>query len=92
MPNIESSIRQLRTDAKRTRRNKSVRTQCKTEITKAEKVISAGNSDEADEAVTTAVKALNKAAVKGVLHPNNASRRKARLVKKLNTAKNQKTS
>lgn len=87
MPNIASSIRQLRTDVRRTQRNKSVRTQCKTNITKAEKLISAGNLDEAEEAVTAAVSTLNKAAVKGVIHPNNASRRKARLVKKLNTAK-----
>jgi small subunit ribosomal protein S20 len=76
---------------KRTQRNKSVRTQCKTNITKAEKVISSGNQDEAQEAVTVAVTALNKAAGKGVLHPNNASRRKARLMKKLNAAKNQKS-
>ena len=91
MPNIDSSIRQLRTDAKRTQRNKSVRTQCKTNITKAEKLISAGQQDEAQEAVTVAVKSLNKAAMKGVLHPNNASRRKARLMKKLNATKNQKS-
>jgi small subunit ribosomal protein S20 len=87
LPNIESSIRQLRTDAKRTSRNKSVRTQCKTDITKAEKLISAGKRDEAQAAVTTAVSALNKAAAKGVLHPNNASRRQARLMKKLNSVK-----
>ena len=37
MPNIESSIRQLRTDAKRTTRNKAIRTGCKSSITKAEK-------------------------------------------------------
>jgi small subunit ribosomal protein S20 len=87
LPQIESSIRQLRTDAKRTSRNKSVRTQCKTDITKAEKLIAAGKLDEAQVAVSTAVAALNKAAVKGVLHPNNASRRKARLTKKLNAIK-----
>ena len=87
MPNIESSKRQLRTDARRTRRNKSVRTLCKTKITQAEKLISAGKLDEAQEAAVTAGRALDKAAVKGVIHPNNASRRKARLTKKLNSAR-----
>ena len=87
MPNIESSKRQLRTDARRTQRNKSVRTLCKTKITQAEKLISARKLDEAQEATMTAARALDKAAVKGVIHPNNASRRKARLIKKLNSAR-----
>lgn len=87
MPNIASSIRQLRTDAKRTVRNKSVRTGCKTSITKAEKLITAGKADEAKAAALAAVKTLDKAALKGVIHPNNAARRKARLTKKLNSIK-----
>ena len=87
MPNIDSSIRQLRTDVKRTARNKSIRTECKTNITKAEKLISAGKVDEAKKAVVTATSTLDKAAVKGVIHPNNAARRKARLTKKLNATK-----
>jgi small subunit ribosomal protein S20 len=65
-------------------RNKAVRTHCKTEITKAEKLISSGKADEAKAAVTAAVSNLDKAAGKGIIHPNNASRRKARLVAKLN--------
>ena len=47
MPNIASSIRMLRTDVKRTARNKAIRTECKSSITKAEKKISAGDADEA---------------------------------------------
>lgn len=87
MPNIASSIRQLRTDVKRTSRNKSVRTGCKSVITKAEKLITAGKADEAKAAVVDALSKLDKAAVKGVIHPNNAARRKARLAKKLNSIK-----
>ncbi len=86
MPNIASSIRQVRTDEKRTERNKSVRTEVKSAITKAEKLISAGKMDEAKVAVKTAAVTLDKAANKGVLHSNNTSRRKARLVAKLNKA------
>ena len=87
MPNIESSKKQLRTDAKRTVRNKSVRTECKTNITKAEKLIIAGDADKAKAAVLAAESTLDKAVIKGVLHPNNAARRKSRLAAKLNSIK-----
>ena len=87
MPNMDSSIRQLRTDAKRTTRNKAIRTECKSSITKSEKFINAGKADEAKTAAVTAISTLDKAAGKGIIHPNNAARRKARLVKKLNSLK-----
>jgi small subunit ribosomal protein S20 len=87
LPNIESSKRQIRTDARRTIRNKSIRTGCKSSITKAEKLIATGKTDEAKVAVLTATSTLDKAAGKGIIHPNNAARRKARLIKKLNSVK-----
>ena len=87
MPNIASSIRQLRTDAKRTIRNKAIRSECKSSITKAEKGITAGKADEAKTAAVTAISTLDKAAAKGIIHSNNAARRKARLTKKLNSIK-----
>ena len=86
MPNIESQKRQVRTDARRTLRNKNLRTRVKTEIGKAERLIAAGKMEEAQKAVAVAVSQLDKAAVKGVLHSNNAARRKSRLVAKLNKA------
>ena len=86
MPNIASSIRQVRTDERRTERNKSIRTHCKSTITKAEKLIAAGKMDEAKKEVTAAVSTLDKAGIKGVVHPKNAARRKARLIAKLNKA------
>ncbi len=86
MPNIASSIKGVRTDKRRTLRNKNIRSRVKTDITKAEKLISTGKGDEAKAAVKVAVVELDKAAIKGVLHPNNAARRKARLVAKLNKA------
>ncbi len=64
-----------------------MRTHVKTEIGKAERLIAAGKLEEAEAAVKTAVSQLDKTAVKGVLHSNNTSRRKARLVAKLNKAK-----
>jgi small subunit ribosomal protein S20 len=64
-------------------RNKSTRSQVKTDIARAEKLIAEGNAD-AGKAVKVAVSALDKAAAKKVLHNNNAAQHKSRLVKKLN--------
>ncbi len=67
-------------------RNKSIRSLCKTNITKAERLIFLGELDAAQEAVVAAISSLDKAAEKGVIPPNNAARRKSRLMKKLNEA------
>jgi small subunit ribosomal protein S20 len=72
-------------------RNKSIRSQCKTNITKAERLIFTGRLEAAQEAVVVAVASLDRAAEKGVIHPNNAARRKSRLMKKLNQAQAPKT-
>ena len=82
----KSAMKQARASSRRQQRNKSVRSQVKTDITKAEKLIFAGDLKAAGEAVTVAVSALDKAAEKKMLHANNAARRKARLLKKLNNA------
>ncbi len=67
-------------------RNKSVRTLCKTSIIKAERLIFSGELESAQAAVAVAISSLDKAAEKGVIPPNNAARRKSRLMKKLNEA------
>ncbi len=72
--------------AKKQLRNKSVRTYTKTCLMRAEKLISSNELDAAKEAVTQAVSAFDRAAKKGVIHPNNAARHKSRLMKKLNQA------
>ncbi len=82
----KSAQKQMRATAKRQLRNKSVRSQTKTNITKVEKLIFSGELEAAREAVVAAVSSLDKAAEKGIIHPNNAARRKSRLMKKLNKA------
>ena len=74
----------MRVAERRQLRNKSVRSQCKTSIVKAERLIFAGELESAQAAVVEAVSSLDKAAGKGIIHPNNVARRKARLMKKLN--------
>lgn len=80
----KSAQKQQRVATRRQQRNKSIRSQVKTYISQAEKVIFTGDPDAAREAVKNAVISLDKAAEKDILHWRNASRRKARLLKKLN--------
>jgi small subunit ribosomal protein S20 len=80
----KSAQKQVRVAERRQQRNKSVRSQVKTNITKAEKLIFSGELEAARKAVVTATASLDKAAEKGIIHSNNAARRKSRLMKKLN--------
>jgi small subunit ribosomal protein S20 len=84
LPRIKSSQKRVRVTERRQLRNKSIRSLCKTNITKAERLIFSGELESAKEVVVAAITSLDKAAEKGVIHPNNAARRKSRLMKKLN--------
>ena len=84
MPVTKSATKQMHVAERRRLRNKSIRSLCKTNITKAERLILAGELEAAKKAVVAAVSSLDKAAEKGVIHPNNAARRKSRLMSKLN--------
>ena len=86
MPQTKSAQKQVRVAERRQLRNKSIRSLCKTNITKAEKLIFSGELELAKQAVVAAISSLDKAVEKGVIHPNNAARRKSRLMKKLNEA------
>ncbi len=84
MAHSRSAKKQIRVAARRTLRNKSLRSRYKTLVSKAEKLIEAGDPESASAAVRVAVSALDKTAQRGIIHRNNAARRKSRLVKKLN--------
>jgi small subunit ribosomal protein S20 len=84
LPNIKSAQKRVRVTERKRLRNKSVRTMCKTNITKAERLIFLGDTAAAQEAVAVAITSLDKAVEKGIIHANNAARRKSRLVKKFN--------
>jgi len=86
LAHTKSAQKQERVAEKRRLRNRSVRSRAKTTITKAEKLIFAGEIEAAREAVVAAISSLDKAAEKGIIHSNNAARRKSRLMKKLNQA------
>jgi len=87
LPATKSAQKQVRVAERRRLRNKSIRSRCKTDITKAERLIFSGELELAQKAVVAAIGSLDKAAEKGVIHPNNAARRKSRLMNKLNAAR-----
>ena len=86
MPGSKSAQKQVRVTERKRLHNKSITSRCKTDITKAERLIFSGELEQAKQAVTVAITSLDKAAEKGIIHPNNAARRKSRLIKKLNEA------
>lgn len=90
MPNTKAAQKQVRVTQKKSLRNKPIKSLAKTNIIKAEKLIFSGELKSAQEAVVAAVSSLDRAAEKGIIHPNNAARRKSRLAKKLNQAQNKK--
>jgi small subunit ribosomal protein S20 len=87
--NIKSQIKRDRQNKVRHERNKAVRSELKTRTKNTERAAASGSEDTA-EILRMAVKRIDKAAAKGIIHPNQASRRKARLTKRVNalTAEN----
>ena len=83
MPNIKSAIKRDKQNQKKRLRNRLFRGRARTFVRKAQVVIEDGSLEEARAATLQAISALDKAAQKGVIHSNNASRRKGRLMKRL---------
>ena len=83
MANIKSAIKRNKQNEKRRQANRVFRGQARTAVKKARVALEADNKEDAQAKVMDAVKALDKAASKGVVHKNNAARRKSRLMKKL---------
>jgi small subunit ribosomal protein S20 len=83
LANTKSAEKRIRSNERKRLRNQMYRSRVKTMIRKAEELIFGGESSE--DAVRDAISTLDRAAVKGIIHKNNAARRKSRLMKKLNT-------
>lgn len=83
MPNIKSAKKRVKVIAAKTVKNRSVKSELKTTIKKAEAAL-ANSTDDKVEAVRLAVKTIDQASAKGLLHKNNAARKKSQLVTKLN--------
>lgn len=84
MPNIKSAKKRVLVNKAKALQNKSARSALKTDIKKFEAAVAGGNRSEAEGAYKVAVKAVDKAAAGGLLHRNNAARKKSSMTVKLN--------
>lgn len=85
MPNIKSAKKRVKVLAVKSARNKALKSNLKTVLKGADAAL-AGNAEGKDEALRLAIKKIDQAAAKGLIHKNNAARKKASLAKRANQA------
>ena len=85
MANIKSQIKRNRQNEQRRLRNKAVKSEIRTRVKAAVRTAETGDESSAD-ALRLAVKRIDKAATKGIIHKNQAARRKSRLMKRITSA------
>jgi small subunit ribosomal protein S20 len=87
MPNISSAKKRMRAEEKRRLHNNQAKSAVRTRVTRARNAIAASAAaPETEEAIHAALRSLDMAASRGVIHRNNAARRKSRLMARLHTA------
>ncbi|HEX2937653.1 MAG TPA: 30S ribosomal protein S20 [Ruminiclostridium sp.] len=79
MPNIKSAKKRVKVNAAKALRNKSIKSSLHTAVKKADVAISTG-AENKEDALKVAIKCIDKAVAKGILHKNTAARKKSRLV------------
>ena len=84
MPNIKSAKKRVKVNAAKTLRNKSIKSNLKTVLKKAEAAISS-NAETKKETALSAISTIDKACAKGIMHKNKAARKKSQLARKLGT-------
>ena len=82
MPNIKSAKKRVKVTAAKAANNKTFTSAMKTDIKKANAAIE-NNAADKEQVVRTAIKKVDMACTKGILHKNNAARKKSQLAKKL---------
>ena len=85
MPNIKSAKKRVKVIKVKSLRNKSYNSSLKTELKKADAAVAA-KADNKEEAARLAMKKIDQAVSKGILHKNCAARKKSALVRKLNAS------
>ena len=84
MPNIKSAKKRVLVNQNKAMQNKMFRTQLKTDIKKYQAAIAAGDTALAQETYKAAVKKIDQAAARGIIHKNAAARKKSQFTKALN--------
>ena len=85
LANIKSAKKRIEVSAKRTDRNKSVKSEIKTYVKKVEAAVAANDKDAAVAALKVATVEIDKACSKGVFHKNTSARKVSRLTKLVNS-------
>ncbi|NMB11574.1 MAG: 30S ribosomal protein S20 [Firmicutes bacterium] len=86
MANILSAKKRIGLTQRQTARNRAVRSTYRTAIKRFEQALAANDIEKAQELLQVAISRIDRAASKGVIHRNEAARRKSRLTKRLNRA------
>jgi small subunit ribosomal protein S20 len=87
LANLKSAIKRIRSNQRKRVRNRIIRSRARSAVIKAkEQMKTAGD----ETSIRAAIRELDQAAAKGVIHKNNAARRKSRLLRELNSLKKQK--
>ena len=84
MPNIKSAKKRVQLSSVAAEKNKQEKTALKTTLKKFEAAAAAADKEQADSAYAAAVKSIDKAVTKGILHKNTAARKKSRIALKKN--------
>ncbi len=79
MPNIKSAAKRVRQNIKRENRNRRIKSMLKTTIRRYEQSLASGDREDARLKLNAAVRQIDKAAAKGIIHKNNAARKKSHL-------------
>jgi small subunit ribosomal protein S20 len=87
LANTQSAIKRIRRSERRRKINQVHRSRARTYVKRTRALIAAGQIEEAEAVALQAVRSLDKAAERGIIHKNKAARSKSRLMKRLNQAK-----
>lgn len=85
MANVKNAVKKIKQINKTTLANQQLKSTVKNAIKNTDKAVAAGNKEEALKQLRLAVKSLDNAKVKGLVHRNKVDREKSRLTKKVNT-------
>ena len=85
MPNIKSAEKRVLISRQRNAKNRIEKTKLKTNLKKFDAAIAGGNREEAESAYKVAVKTVDRAVSKGIIHKNNAAHKKSSMTVKLNS-------
>lgn len=86
MANTKSAIKRIRSSERKRQQNRVHRSRARTYVRKTVRYIDEGDMEAAQDSLHHAIRALDRAAQKGVIHKNNAARRKSRLMKRCSQA------